>query len=57
MSDLWLDKIEISQDVKVPDVETEAFYNRVTRMTLKEKEKAFKLLKKKFNWIKDDLYL
>jgi hypothetical protein len=57
MSDLWLDIVEISQVVKVPQVETDAFYNRVTRLTLKEKEKAFKLLKKKFNWIKDDLYL
>ena len=57
ISDLWPDKIETSQVVKVPNVETDAFYNRVTRMTLKEKEKALKLVKKKFNWIKDDQYL
>jgi len=57
MCDLAPDDIEIYTEVKVPKVENEAFYNRFDRIKLKDKEKAFKLLKKKFNWIKDDLYI
>ena len=57
MHDLSPDEVETYVEVKAPNVESDAFYNRITKMRLKEKEKAFKLVKKQFNWIKDDRYI
>ena len=57
MHDLSPDEVENYVEVKAPNVESDAFYNRITKMGLKEKEKAFKLVKKQFNWIKDDRYI
>ena len=57
MCDLAPDEIKVFTEVKVPKVENDAFYKRFDRIALKDREKAFKLVKKKFNWIKDDQYL
>ena len=57
MCDLSPAEIEINKEIKVPSTQTDAFFSKFDKMALKEKEKAFALVKKKFNWIQDDRYL
>ena len=57
MCDLSPAEIEIIKEVKVPNIQTDSFFNKFDKMAQKEKEKAFTLVQKKFNWIQDDRYL
>ena len=57
MNDLFPASIKIYTEVKVPNVETEAFYRKFDKIALKQKEKTFKLLTKNYPWITDDRYV
>jgi hypothetical protein len=57
MCDLSPAEIEIIKEVKVPNIQTDSFLNKFDKMAQKEKEKAFTLVQKKFNWIQDDRFL
>ena len=56
MSDLAPEEIKTYIEVKVPNVETDAFFKRFENLVIKERKKAFKLVKEKFNWITDNMY-
>jgi len=56
MSDLAPEEIKTYIEVKVPNVETDAFFKRFENIEIKERKKAFKLVKEKFNWIADNMY-
>ena len=57
MSDLAPAEMEIVKEVNVPKNQTDAFFNKFDKIATKDKEKAFALVQKKFNWIQDDLYI
>jgi hypothetical protein len=57
MSDLQPIQVETSTQIKKPKVETEAFFNKVTKLAEKDKEKAFKLVQKSCAWISNERFV